>query len=151
LEDQDDHIVGVFEARYSIDKNWRTWLAARIMSGENDFGTLGVLAVGHRFGSESDGTGTELYLFSTFGTSDFIDKDFGVTEKESVASGLPNTDLDGGYRSTGLNFIDRRYLTENIHLITQAGIEIYSSDIQDSPIAREDFEAEFGLAVLYHF
>ena len=64
---------------------------------------------------------------------------------------MPAIDLDGGYRSVGLNLIDRRYLTQKIHIITQAGIELYSSDIQKSPIAREDYELEFGVSVVYHF
>jgi outer membrane scaffolding protein for murein synthesis (MipA/OmpV family) len=35
--------------------------------------------------------------------------------------------------------------------VTQGGVEFYSSDIQDSPIAREDFETEVGLTLLWHF
>jgi outer membrane scaffolding protein for murein synthesis (MipA/OmpV family) len=121
------------------------------MAGSSDIGVLGVLAAGHRFGLKSDGTGTEVFVFSTFGNSDFINRDFGVTAKESSTSGLAETDMDGGYRSTGITLIDRRYLSDHIHIITQAGIELYSSDIQDSPIAREDYEAEVGLSAVYHF
>jgi MipA family protein len=33
----------------------------------------------------------------------------------------------------------------------EGGFELYSSEIQDSPIAREDYEAEVGLSVIYHF
>jgi outer membrane scaffolding protein for murein synthesis (MipA/OmpV family) len=151
LEDRDDHVVGVFELRRSIGDNWRAWLGARLMMGESSFGALGVLAGGYRFGSRLDGTGTELLLFSTFGTSDFINKDFGVTEEDSLSSGLAATDLDGGYRSVGLNLIDRRYLTEHIQIIVQGGVELYSNDIQDSPIAREDYEIELGISAVYQF
>ncbi|MDY6990070.1 MAG: MipA/OmpV family protein [Thermodesulfobacteriota bacterium] len=151
LDDQDDELVGVVEIRWSPDSEWRNWLAGRIMAGRSDIGVLGVLAAGHRFGSESDGTGTEVFVFSTFADSDFINRDFGVTAHESFASGLAQTDMDGGYRSTGITLIDRRYLSDHIHIISEAGIELYSSDIQDSPIAREDYEMEVGLSVVYHF
>ena len=151
LEDQDDEIVGVAEIRRSIYGDWRAWIAGRVMSGDSSFGTLGIIAAGYRFGSRLNGTGTELFAFSTFGTSDFLNRDFGVTEEESLASGLPATDLSGGYRSTGVSLIDRRYLTEHLHIISRAGIELYSSEIQDSPIARQDYEAEVSLAVVYHF
>lgn len=151
LEDQDDNIVGVFELRRSIGDDWRAWLGGRLMIGESSFGALGVLAGGYRFGSRQDGTGTELFLFSTFGTSDFINKDFGVTGEESLSSGLAATDLDGGYRSVGLNLIDRRYLTKHIQIIAQGGVELYSSDIQGSPIAREDYEIELGISAVYQF
>jgi len=36
-------------------------------------------------------------------------------------------------------------------VIGQAGVEFYSSDIGDSPIAREDYEFELGLSLLWHF
>ena len=121
------------------------------MLGDKNFGVLGILAAGRRFGSQHDGTGTEVYLSGTFGDSDFLNKDFGVTEEEAITSGLPATDLSGGYRSVGLNLVDRRYLTEQVQIITQGGFELYSSDIQDSPIAREDYEIEVGISLVYHF
>jgi outer membrane scaffolding protein for murein synthesis (MipA/OmpV family) len=151
LEDQDDELVGVFEMRRAFDSEWRNWIGGRIMAGRSEFGLLGILAAGHRFGSQLDGTGTEIFVFATFGNSNFINRDFGISSSESVTSGYPETDLSGGYRSTGISLVDRRYLTRHIHLITKAGFEYYSNDIQDSPIAREDFEAEAGIALVYHF
>lgn len=151
LQDQDDHIVGVIEIRRALGKDWRGWIGGRVMAGDSSFGALGVLAAGYRFGHRQDGTGTEIYLYSTFGTSDFINKDFGISAEEAISSGLPTTVLDGGYRSTGFSLIDRRYLTEHIHIITQGEIELYSSDIQDSPISHENYEIEVSLAVVYHF
>ena len=151
LEDQDNELVAVLEGRWAFDKEWKNWFAGRIMGGDSDFGFLGILAAGHRFGSHSDGTGTEIYLFTSFGDSNFLNRDFGVTTSESLASGLEETDLSSGYRSVGITLIDRRYLTKNIHLISKAGIEYYSSDIQDSPIARQDYENEVGVSVVYHF
>jgi len=151
FEERDSHVVGFLEVRRAVGEEWRNWIAARAMGGESDFGWLGVLAAGHRFGSHLDGTGTELFVFSTFGTDDFVNKDFGVTASDAAGSGLPETELDGGYRSTGFTLIDRRYLTRNIHIIAQAGAELYSSEIQDSPVAREDYEIEVGLSVVYHF
>jgi outer membrane scaffolding protein for murein synthesis (MipA/OmpV family) len=151
IGERDAHVVGFLEVRRAFGENWRNWVAARAMGGESDFGWLGVLAAGHRFGKSLDGTGTELFLFSTFGTDDFFNKDFGITSADAAASGLPQTELDGGYRSSGLTLIHRRYLTRNIHLIAQAGAELYSKEIQDSPIAREDYELEVGLSLVYQF
>ncbi len=151
LEDRDDEIVGVFEVRRSLFGPWRSWVGARLMAGDTDFGVLGVLAAGYRFGAKTDGTGTEAILFATFGDSDFLNRDFGISKKESIDSGLEETDLDGGYRSFGVSLVDRRYLTRHIHIMAEAGFELYSGDIQDSPIAREDYELEVGLSVVYHF
>jgi len=151
IEERDSHLVGFLETRWSIGDDWRNWVAGRIMGGESGFGWLGVVAAGHRFGEQRDGTGTEVYAFSTFGTDTFINKDFGVSAADAASSGLAETDLDGGYRSTGINLIHRRYVTEHIHLIAAAEAELYSSDIEDSPIARDNYEAGVELAVVWHF
>lgn len=151
IKERDSHVVGFLEARQALDASWRNWVGGRLMGGESDFGWLGVLAAGHRFGSALDGTGTEVFLFSTFGNEDFINKDFGVSAEDAAASGLIETDLDGGYRSIGITAMDRRWLTESIMLMVEVGAEWYSSDIGDSPIARDDYEAEVGASLVYTF
>jgi outer membrane scaffolding protein for murein synthesis (MipA/OmpV family) len=148
---RDSHVVGFLEVRRAVGEDWRNWVAARVMGGPSDFGVLGVLAAGRRFGDQVDGTGTELYGFMTFGTDKFINKDFGVTAADAVGSGLPVTTLSGGYRSTGVQLVHRRHLTRKLHAIAQAGVEFYSSDIGDSPIARKDTEFEVSLALVWRF
>lgn len=148
---RDSHVVGFLEVRRGFGPDWRNWVAARVMGGPSDFGWLGVVAAGHRFGRQLDGTGTEVYAFLTFGTDDFINKDFGVTASDAATSGLPETALDGGYRSAGIQQLHRRYLTRRLHAIAQAGVEFYSSEIGDSPIARAGYEYELGLALVWHF
>jgi outer membrane protein len=151
IQPRDSHVVGFLEVRRGLDRDWRNWVAARVMPGPRDFGVLGVLAAGHRFGQRLDGTGTEIYGFVTFGDDNFINKDFGVTAADAVGSGLRQTTLSGGYRSTGLQLVHRRYLTRKLHAIAQAGVELYSSDIGDSPIARNDYEFEVSLALVWQF
>ena len=148
---RDSHVVGFLEVRRAVGDDWRNWVAARLMGGPSDFGVLGVVAAGRRFGQQLDGTGTELYGFMTFGNDKFINKDFGVTAADAVGSGLPVTVLSGGYRSTGVQLVHRRHLTRKLHAIAQAGVEFYSSDIGDSPIARSDTEFELSLALVWRF
>ena len=151
IAERDAHLVGFLEVRRGLGDDWRHWLGARAMGGESDFGWLGVLAAGRRFGDRLDGLGTEAFVFTTFGNAAFINKDFGVTTADAAASGLDATTLDGGYRSVGLTLIDRRNLTDHLHLITQIGVEHYNDDIADSPIARDAFEAEAGVSLVYWF
>ena len=68
-----------------------------------------------------------------------------------VLADLAKTDLDGGYRSTGLQLVHRQRLTDKLQVIAQAGVEFYNSQIADSPIARDDFEAEVSLALVWVF
>ena len=148
---RDSHIVGFLEARYALDDNWRNWVGALTLAGESDFGVLGVLAAGHRFGDSTDGSGPEVYAFSTFGNGHFINKDFGVPASDALTSGLEQTDLSGGYRSTGIQGIYRHIFNEDFQLIFSSGVEFYSGAINDSPIARQDFEIETTLTALYTF
>ena len=149
---RDSHVVGFLEVRRAVGDEWRNWVAARLMGGPSDFGVLGVLAAGRRFGDRLDGTGTELYGFMTFGTDKFINKDFGVTAADAVGSGLPVTTMSGGYRSTGVQLVHRRHLTRKLHAIAPAGGEFYSSEIGDkSPIARKGTEFEVSLALVWRF
>ena len=92
-----------------------------------------------------------MFVYSTFGSDDFLNKDFGVTPADSAASGLPETDLEGGYRASGVNLIHRQYVTEHIHVIAAAEAELYSSDIADSPLSLNNFEAEVELSVVWVF
>jgi outer membrane protein len=151
IKKRDSHIVGFLEARYALDENWKNWVGARTMLGETDFGVLGVLAAGHRFGDSKDGSGAEVFAFSTFGDSNFINKDFGVPASDAQTSGLTKTVLGGGYRSTGVQAIYRHIFNEDFQLIGSVGAEIYSGSIGESPIAREDFETEVSLTALYTF
>src|SRR6056297_1053732 len=151
LDERDDEFTGTGEVRYAFAGEWRNYVGTRISVGNSDFGTKGVIFAGHRFGSRQDGGGTEAFLYATFGDSNNLNRDFGVSPLEATTSGLAETDLDGGYRSTGLRLVDRRYLSEHIQIVSGLELEYYSSDVRDSPIAREDFAAEFELAILYHF
>lgn len=151
LDERDDEFTGTGEVRYAFDGEWRNYIGTRISVGDSDFGTLGFIFAGHRFGSRQDGGGTEAILYATFADSDNLNRDFGVSPSESTTSGLAETDLDSGYRSSGLRVVDRRFVSEHIQIVSGLELEYYSSDVRDSPIAREDFAAEVELAILYHF
>jgi len=151
IKERDSHLTGFVEVRRALGSEWRNWIGGRVLAGESDFGALGVLAAGHRFGEALDGMGTEAYLFATFGDSSFVNKDFGVSAEDAAGSGLAETKLDGGYRSTGLQVVHRQRFTENVQLLAQTGVELYNSQIADSPIARDDFEAEVSLALVWQF
>jgi outer membrane protein len=151
IKKRDSHIVGFFEARYALDDNWKSWVAARTLVGESEFGLLGVVAAGHRFGNSRDGSGAEVYVFSTFGNGNFVNKDFGIPASDAQTSGLEETDLSGGYRSTGIQGIYRHILNDDFQLVASIGGELYSGAIGGSPLAREDFETEIALTALYTF
>lgn len=151
LDERDDEFAGTAEVRYAFDGEWRNYVGTRISAGASDFGTLGFLFAGHRFGDRQDGGGTEAFIFATFADSNNLNREFGVSPSEATASGLEETDLDSGYRSSGLRLVDRRFVGENIQIVSGLEFQYFGSDVRDSPIAREDFVVEVELAMLYHF
>jgi outer membrane scaffolding protein for murein synthesis (MipA/OmpV family) len=151
LGDTDEEIVGMFEVRRALGRDWSNWGAARLMAGGSDIGWLGVLAAGHTFAASRPGMGLDLFAFVTFGSDDFVNRDFGITEEQSFNSGLPETTLDGGYRSAGIQAIGRWRFGDKWQLQAEAGYEKYNSGISDSPIALSDYEAEIGVSILYRF
>nr|WP_255414647.1 MipA/OmpV family protein [Spiribacter halobius] len=88
-------------------------------------------------------------LVLVFHDSDYANRDFGIDSEQAANSGLDETDLDGGFRSIGINYTFRYFVTEKWQVFGEALYEHYSSDVRDSPIVRSDYEAEVGFGVLY--
>ena len=149
LGDVDGETQLVLQARRAFDADWRYWLVGRVVTGES--GNLGLFGVGYRFGDRTDGSGSEINLVGVFHDSGVANRDFGITAAQSAASGLDETRLSGGFRSLGLNYNYRHYLNDNWQVFGEALYEQFSSDVQDSPIARSNYEAEVSIGLLYVF
>ncbi|ASJ73256.1 MipA/OmpV family protein [Granulosicoccus antarcticus] len=76
----------------------------------------------------SYGSGAEIEVFSTFGDEEQIDSYFGVSQSDSIASGLPPTSFDGGYRSSGFKATYRKALNRNFQFIVKGQVEVYSRE-----------------------
>jgi MipA family protein len=114
-------------------------------------GNLGLFGAGRRFGDKLDGSGSEINVVAVFHNSKFANKDFGINAQQSVASGLSQTKLNGGFRSIGINYVYRHNIDKNWQIFGEAVYEQFSSDIRASPIARSSYEAEVGVGFLYRF
>ncbi|MDQ2070794.1 MipA/OmpV family protein [Natronospira bacteriovora] len=149
LGDTDEGIEVVLQARRAFNADWRYWLDGRVVSGEN--GNLGLFGMGRRFGEKKDGSGSEIGIVAVFHDSERANRDFGINPSQSAASGLNEANLSGGFRSIGINYNYRTYINENWQVFGEALYEHYGSDIQDSPIARNNYEAEVGIGFIYVF
>ena len=149
LGDTDGETQLVLQARRAFDADWRYWLVGRVVTA--DSGNLGLFGVGYRFGDQTDGSGSEINLVGVFHDSGIANRDFGITAAQSAASGLDETRLSGGFRSLGVNYNYRHYLNDNWQVFGEALYEHFSSDVQDSPIARSKYEAEVSIGLMYVF
>ncbi|MGQ7269326.1 MipA/OmpV family protein [Marinobacter nauticus] len=149
LGESDSGVAVLLEARYALTNDWRYFLDGRVSAGE--IGTLGIFGAGTCLVCQADGTGWEVGAAVTFHDSKLANRDFGVTTQQSIDSGLPETDVDSGYRSTGVNVSYRNYLGQNWQIFGEALYEAFGSDVSDSPITRNDYEAEIGVGFIYVF
>ncbi|MDN7124001.1 MipA/OmpV family protein [Pseudidiomarina terrestris] len=149
LGDQDEGAELVLQARRAFDSNWRNWLVGRVVTGGD--GNLGLFGVGHRFGDQMNGTGSELNLVMVVHDSEYANKGFGIDANQAAASGLPETHLSGGLRSIGIDYNFRHYVNNNWQIYGEALFEYYSSEVRESPIARNNYEAEVGVGFIYVF
>lgn len=149
LGDSEESVELVLQARRAFDPNWRYWLDARLVAGDN--GSLGIFGVGTRLGDQIDGSGSEFAVVVVFHDSDLANYEFGIDAEQSSASGLNETKLSGGFRSVGFNYNYRQHINENWQIFGEVLYERYGSDIEDSPIARNNYEAEVGVGFIYVF
>lgn len=149
LGESSSGVAVLLEVRHALTEDWRYFLDGRVSAGE--IGTLGIFGAGTCLGCQTDGSGWELGAVVTFHDSKLANRDFGVDAQQSTDSGLPETDVDSGYRSTGFNVSYRSYLNENWQIFGEALYEVFGSNVSDSPISRNDYEAEIGVGFIYVF
>ncbi|WP_194757456.1 MipA/OmpV family protein [Aliidiomarina indica] len=149
LGDGDEGFELVLQTRRAFDADWRYWLDGRLIASEN--GNLGIFGVGRRFGERKDGSGSEISIAVLYHDSDYANKDFGINATQAAASGLNETNMKGGFRSVGLHYNYRNYISKNWQIFGEVLYEHYGSDLRRSPIARNNFEAEVGIGIIYVF
>ncbi|MEL6114558.1 MipA/OmpV family protein [Photobacterium sp. SP02] len=149
LGESSSGVTLLLETRYALAEDWRYFLDGRVLTGE--IGTLGIFGAGTCLACQPNGTGWEVGAVVTFHDGKLANRDFGVNTQQSINSGLPETDVDSGYRSTGVNVNYRNYLNENWQVFGEALYEVYGSDVSDSPISRNNYEAEIGFGFIYVF
>lgn len=139
----------LLQMRYDLGEDWRYFLDGRISTGS--IGNLGIFGVGTCLSCQANGTGWEIGAVVTFQDEELANRDFGVSSQQALDSGLPATDLDAGYRSFGINVNYRYYLSDSWQLFGEGLYERFGSDISKSPIARNNYEAEIGVGMIYVF
>jgi outer membrane protein len=143
-------VFGFVEANYLFGKNERFWLSGRLSAGPSDFGYRAKFSVGHSFGRSADSS-LDMLAYSTFGDAEQFDRYFGISAVESASSGLNQTDLDGGYRSSGVELVYRKNLLSNMQLVAKVGVEAYGSEIKKSMLVTEDVEVGGGMSIVWRF
>ena len=121
------------------------------MGGSNQYGWQTRVEAGHSFGRKLNNIGIEVILFSTFGSEDNLNNYFGVSEFDSTESGLKAINLEGGYRSSGVDIIYRESMSMNIQITAKAGIELYGREIEKSDLVGDSLETKLAVSIVWVF
>lgn len=86
---------------------------------------------------------------ATLAGGDYMDTYFGVSAAESIASGMPEFDPRGGFKSVGVQASARYDVTENWALESSAGYSRLVGDAANSPLtgagSRDQFNFRLGV------
>jgi len=93
----------------------------------------------------------DVVAYSTFGDDTQFDRFFGISAEESLSSGLTKSNLDGGYRSSGLEILYRQNLATNMQIFAKVGVELYSSGIEESALVSDDTDTTVEISVVWRF
>lgn len=101
------------------------------------------------------GSSRSFFMFAgpslTWATRRHLQRVFGVTETQSLASGHPVFDVHGGTNSVGLGFSATRLITKNWLLNADAGINWLQGSAADSPITQSRVQRALAISIDYHW
>ena len=90
----------------------------------------------------------------SFGDEDFTNAYFGVTPDQSLASGLPEYEAEGGLTSYGVGVVARFPLNDDTSFLAFGGVDQLAGDAADAPLVQErgsETQASFGLFLSRRF
>jgi outer membrane protein len=87
----------------------------------------------------------------TYGTSQYMQTAFGISETQSLHSGLPRYEAKSGVLSTQLDLALNYKLSEQWRLGTRARLAMLQGEAANSPITESKKQNSFGAFVSYRF
>lgn len=150
--DSPDKVMGRAEVRYNLYGNWNTWAGVSSLVGDEDIGYLHILVLA--FGiNKTKNFDTELSISQRYGSTAFIDKDFGVNSKQSSRNGLDEYSASDGWQSSAIQLTSTYTYQKDFFFLLNLGYDQYDSRLKKSPIIKRgrDNESEISLTALYLF
>lgn len=87
----------------------------------------------------------------TWANHRYLQKEFGVTPGQSLASGMPIFDVHGGTNSVGLGFSASKFLTAHWIINADAAISHLRGSAAESPITEARVQRALAISVDYHW
>lgn len=87
----------------------------------------------------------------TWANHHYLQKEFGVTQQQSLASGDPIFNVHGGTNSAGIGFSTTTFITQHWLLNADGAISWLRGSAAESPITEARVQRALALSVNYHF
>ena len=87
----------------------------------------------------------------TWANASFLQKNFGVTQSQSLASGDPIFNVHGGSNSVGIGFSATKFITEHWLLNADAAYSRLRGSAAESPITEAKVQKALALSLDYHW
>ena len=144
------------EAQLTLAKRWGNWTLAGVFQPDIlDRGKGLVYFVGLGYDRMlTDRLRLASAIDVSFGDSEHLDTEVGISRDVAARSGLDAYSPDGGYKSTSLRLDLGYQFARDLELVFQSEFEFYGSEMADSPLVAEegdDINTELGLTMRYRF
>lgn len=87
----------------------------------------------------------------TWANASFLQKNFGVTQSQSLASGDPIFNVHGGNNAVGIGFSATKFITEHWLLNADAAYSQLRGSAAESPITESRVQKALALSLNYHW
>jgi outer membrane protein len=148
LGDIDSSALGIISGEYNIGP---VILGASVQSGlGGDYGTTGDFSIGSGYPL------TEKLMISgdvhtAWASGDHMENYFGVSQKQSTASGKKRFDAGSGVKSYGVSLGANYQISENWSAFGDVSVDQLTGDAADSPISVDDTQVGGFVGVGYSF
>jgi len=88
---------------------------------------------------------------ASWGSAKHLTTEFGVTQEQSLSSGLPIYEPGSGLKSIGLTLSGRYWFNDRWFSFGSAGYESFGKAAKDSPFVRRHYSYEISLGAGYRF
>lgn len=148
MGDIDSSALGIVSGEYNIG---HVTLGASVQSGlGGDYGTTGDFSIGSGYPV------TEKFMISgdvhtAWASGDHMENYFGVSQKQSTASGKKRFDAGSGFKSYGASLGANYQISDNWAAFADVSVDQLTGDAADSPISVEDTQVGGFIGVGYSF
>lgn len=157
-EDDDSVLRGLGDIDFApelgifLDYDWKEWLIVQTSVRHAIGGHEGIVAdAGIYFQNRVLNDKLEYRIGPSLSFSDdqYVDEYYGITPGQSLRSGHPVYNPDGGLVDVGISLAMRYKINEKWSVIGYSKVDFLLEEVSDSPLAEEDIAPYVGLFVSY--